>query len=134
MSTTTTDPAPTMSRTAVNDGDERRSRLDEAHRSLRSVETTGEEVISSMVNAWTEVVRAFLPGILTEPARAVDIAFEFVQQTINLQRRLVQEILGSVQLALGEAAADQPLAERDGADRSGSAARVGRRAPARGAA
>ena len=132
--TTTTDAAPTMSRAAVNNGDDGRSRLDEAHRSLRTVETTGEEVISSLVTAWSEVVRAFLPAVLTEPARAVDIAFEFVQQSINIERRLVQEIVGSVQLALGDVAADRPLGGGGEADDSAGSARAGRRGATRSAA
>lgn len=105
MATTSPDVSPRTS--AVNNGGI--DRLGQAHRSLRSGEAIGEEAIASMVTAGTEFVRAFLPAIVTEPVRTLDIIFEFVQQSVSLQRRLMRELLGSVQVAMADAASDQPL-------------------------
>ena len=83
-------------------------RLEEAHRSLQASLSSGEEAVASAVGAWSEFLRAFLPGVVTEPARTLDLVFEFVQQSLSLQRRLVRELVVSVQAAMAEAAIDQP--------------------------
>ena len=115
--------SPDVTTATDSTGEERRGRLDEAHRLLLNGEAIGEEAITSVVEAWTQFVRAFLPGILTEPARALDLAFELAQQAMSLQRRFVRELVGSVQLTLADAASDQPFGGRSldgtGSNRSG---------------
>lgn len=106
--------------------DERRERIDDAHRSLQAGEAMGEEAIATMVDAWSGFVRAFLPGVLTDPVRALDLAFELLQQSINLQRRLLRELMGTVQTAMAEAASDHAITEdRDGSRASRTAGRSG---------
>ena len=83
-------------------------RLEEAHRSLQASLSSGEEAVSAAVGAWSEFLRAFLPGVVTEPARTLDLVFEFVQQSLSLQRRLVRELIGTVQAAMAEMAIDEP--------------------------
>lgn len=82
--------------------------LDEVQQLLAGSEAIGELAITEAVQAFTEVVRAVLPSVVTHPARAVDVAFEFVQQSLNLQRRLLHELLTTLQLAMVEAGWDQP--------------------------
>ena len=82
-------------------------RLEEAHRSLQASLSSGEEAVAAAVGAWSEFLRAFLPGVVTEPARTLDLVFEFVHQSLSLQRRLVREVIGSVQAAMADAATDE---------------------------
>ena len=108
----TTSPDVTSGSESTNSTEERRGRLDEAHRLLLHGEAIGEEAIGSVVEAWTQLVRAFLPSIVTEPARALDLAFDLAQHAMSLQRRLMRELVGSLQLTLAEAASDQHFGNR----------------------
>lgn len=117
MPTTTTD-SPTRSGST---SEERTDRLDEAYRSLQASEAVSEEAVTSMIHSLSEFVRALLPGVVTEPARALDLTFELVQRAVDLQRRIVREVVGSVQVAMADMAADQPYGERslNGAEHRG---------------
>ena len=101
--------------------DGRQDALDAAHRALLDGESTGGEAIAGTVHALTELTRALLPGIVMQPARALDVFFQFLQQSLTLQRRMLHELLGSVQAVMADAAADQsyygPSMNGHGADR-----------------
>ena len=87
---------------------DRTDALDEAHRSLYGTEGPAEEALSGYVRVFGELTRALIPGAVVAPARALDVVFELVQQSIDLQRRLLQEVVRSFQGAMAEAAADRP--------------------------
>ena len=86
--------------------------LDESFHSLRDAQIASETAIAETVQAFTELVRTFLPSVFIEPARTLDVLFQFVEQGVALQRRFVQEVLGSLQLGVRDFAADQPYTER----------------------
>ncbi|HET6794694.1 MAG TPA: hypothetical protein VFH45_09645 [Acidimicrobiales bacterium] len=87
---------------------DRSDALDEAHRSLYGTEGPAEEAVAGYVHVFGELMRALIPGAVVAPARALDVVFELVQQSIDLQRRLLQEVVRSFQGAMAEAAADRP--------------------------
>ena len=125
--------SPDVGNRTTTDSDNRRDNLDEAHRSMQRGEAFGEEAVASMVSALSELVRAFMPGIVTEPVRTLDNVFEAVQQVISLQRRLVRELMANAQLAMADAASDEPYWTRSGfhgADPNTRAARTSSRTAA----
>jgi len=71
--------------------------------SLRSGEATGEEAIAATIQAFTELLRTAIPVAMSQPARFVDLSFEFAQQAINFQRRLFFEVLTGLQRVMTEA-------------------------------
>ena len=77
--------------------------LDEAEQLLTDIEASGEQAMSEVMKAFNELARAVLPGVLTQPVRAVDLALELMQQSLNLQRRLLHDLLATVQVAMVEA-------------------------------
>jgi hypothetical protein len=87
-------------------GDDSTDALEGVYDSLRSGEATGEEAIAATIQAFTELLREAIPLAMSQPARLVDLSFEFTQQTINFQRRLFHEILSGLQRVMTEAWSD----------------------------
>jgi len=82
---------PTTSETAgrtTSAGDDATDALGGVYDSLRSGEATGEEAIAATIQAFTDLLRTAIPVAMSQPARFVDLSFEFAQQAINFQRRL----------------------------------------------
>lgn len=96
--------------------------FDEAQQLLAGSEASGE-AISEAVQALSELVRAVLPAVVTQPARAADLAFELVQQSLNLQRRLLHELLAMVQVAMVEAGWESAGSDLRAGANNGSARR-----------
>ena len=97
---------PTTSETAgraTSAGDDSTDALGGVYDSLRTGEATGEEAIAATIQAFTDLVRTAIPVAMSQPARFVDLTFEFVQQAINFQRRLFFEVLTGVQRVMTEA-------------------------------
>jgi hypothetical protein len=80
--------------------------FDDVYDSLRTGEASGEEAIAETISAITEVLRAAAPLAISQPARFIDLSFELVQQAINLQRRLVFEVLTGFQQIVTESWSD----------------------------
>jgi len=97
---------PTTSETAgrtTSAGDDTTDVLGGVYDSLRSGEATGEEAIAATIQAFTELLRTAIPVAMSQPARLVDLSFEFAQQAINFQRRLFFEVLTGLQRVMTEA-------------------------------
>lgn len=77
--------------------------LDEGRRLLCGSEASGERAISEAVHAFSELVAVLLPGVVTQPARAVDLTLDLIQLSMNLQRQLLHEVLAAVHVAMVEA-------------------------------
>ena len=77
--------------------------IDMARRSLSDSEASGEQAISEAVRAFSQLVAVLLPGMVTQPARTVDLTLDLIQLSLNLQRRLLHEVLATVQVAMVEA-------------------------------
>ena len=97
--------------------------LDGTQRLLADSEANGEQAISEAVQAFSELVRAVLPGVVTQPVRAVDLALELMQQSLNLQRRLLHELLATLQVAMVEAGWDNAAVDVRATANSGAARR-----------
>ncbi|HMK99039.1 MAG TPA: hypothetical protein VK428_02500 [Acidimicrobiales bacterium] len=97
---------PTTSETAgrtTSAGDDATDALGGVYDSLRSGEATGEEAIAATIQAFTDLLRTAIPVAMSQPARFVDLSFEFAQQAINFQRRLFFEVLTGLQRVMTEA-------------------------------
>ena len=106
---------PTTSETssrAASAGDDTTDALDSVYHSLRTGEATGEEAIAETVHAFAELLKAAVPVAVSQPARFLDLTFELAQQSLNFQRRLLYEVLASVQRVMTEAWSDQLEGER----------------------
>ena len=86
--------------------------LDGVYHSLRTGEASGEEAIAETVHAFAELLRTAVPAAVSQPARFLDLSFEVVQQTLNFQRRLMFEVLSSLQRVMTDAWSDQPEGDR----------------------
>ncbi len=100
---------PTTSETtgrATSAGDETADALEGVYHSLRTGEATGEEAVASTIHAFTDLLRAAVPVAMSQPARFVDLSFEFAQQAITFQRRFFYEVLAGLQRVTTEAWSD----------------------------
>lgn len=111
-------PTATTETTRSNSVHEDGEVLEEAYRALARSEALTEEAITETVQAFTELLSALVPGVLLQPARALDVTLQLFEQSLRLQRRFLYELLSSLQSAMLQAAGDRRFDEaQDGADR-----------------
>ena len=117
MPTATSDTA-TRSGPLPEDGDA----LDEAYSSFARSEVAAEKAISETARAVSELVWAVVPGVFLQPARTFDLALQLGEQAIQLQRRLLHELIVNLQVPMMRVLTDTSVdAHRNG---DGSASRA----------
>ena len=67
-------------------------------------------MIDRIVTTWADAVGLLVPRVVLRPIEAVDIVFDFVEQTLQMQRRMIDEVLG-----LARQYADDDADRSDGA-------------------
>ena len=108
--------------------------LDEAYRSFAHSEVAAEQAISETVHALSELVWAVVPSVVLQPMRTLDLALQLGEQALQLQRRLLQELVVNLQVPMMRALTEAPFEENgngNGVRASSSGGRSNRRAPAR---
>jgi len=89
--------------------DDQSDALGEAHRYLVRGELASEQAISDTVQAFTELLKAMVPSIMLQPAKALDVSLEFFEHSLSLQRRFLHELLSTLQTAMLDAGSDRPF-------------------------
>lgn len=102
--------------------------LEEAYRSLARSEALTEEAITELVAAVTELMSAVVPTVVLQPARAVDVTLQLLEQSLRLQRRFLYELLSSIQRAVLQVGGDRRFdATRDRSGNGSSSSRSNNR-------
>lgn len=65
---------------------------------VRELLACEDESVAEAAQAFANLVRAVIPDLISQPVQAVDAVFELIQQSLNVQRRLVRDLLTSLQI------------------------------------
>ena len=105
--------------------------LDEAYRSFAHGEVAAEQAISETVHALSELVWAVVPAVVLQPMRTIDLALQLTEQAIQLQRRLLHELVVNLQVPMMKALAEVPGDGATNGNGTSASGRSTRRSPAR---